>query len=77
MAEEEKVKYPRHVQPDPNVGAVLVRNAEEEKLIVDQLNANIQKGKDEVARQAADAKKAEDDATVAEARRIQAERKGQ
>lgn len=30
MAKEEEVAYPRWVQPDPNIGAILCRNAAEE-----------------------------------------------
>ncbi len=76
MADEKK-EFPKWVQPDPNVGAVLVRNAAEEKDIVGKLQANIDKGAADREREEIDKRKAEEDATVAEANRIKAERRGQ
>lgn len=34
MAKEEEVTYPRWVQPDPNIGAILCANAAEEAQVL-------------------------------------------
>lgn len=68
--------YPRWIQPDPNVGAVLVRSRKEEDEHISKLQANIKAGNDQREKEEADAKKAADDQTIANANAIKAERRG-